>query len=90
MTAMTEEAGRIARIAAIRERMRQKGITIKWIANCTGKSPQWIAAIFQGNYPHYKAYRMPQFLIDYLTYHALLPNGDQEAAPSSTDHKGAS
>ena len=69
----TDEAARIARITAIRERMKQKRITIRWIASCTDRSPQWIGAIFQGNYPHYKAYRLPQFLIDWLADHALLP-----------------
>jgi transcriptional regulator with XRE-family HTH domain len=87
---MTEEADRITYIAKIRERMKQKGITIKWIASCTGKSPQWITDIFQGNYPHHKAYRLPQFLIDYLTYHALLPSSDREAVPPTTNDQGAS
>lgn len=65
--------GRIAYIAEIHERMKRSGITIRLIAGCTGRSPQWISAIFQGNYPHYKAYRLPQFLTDYLAGRGLLP-----------------
>ena len=71
---MSTEAERIARLAAIRERMKQRRITIRQIAGATGRSPQWIGAIFQGNYPHYKAYRLPQFLINYLADNALLPD----------------
>ncbi len=81
---MTEEADRIAYIAAIRERMKHLGITIKLIAVSTGRSPQWIGSIFQGNYPQYKAYRLPQYLTDYLASLKLLP---EPAVSELTDPK---